>query len=160
MSEVTNRATLPRGVSDEFDRQAQALALQWDAVPYDQGNFTTGTNLQWTVPAGNQYAYQSVMLGPAMMLLVCRLNNTTVDTAAGNGNRLRVRIPGGRLSARAIAGWGFVIDNGTGRAARVTSDVAGGAWLIVSRDDNANLSASTKATTISVGAIIELVPEG
>jgi len=116
----------------------------WVSPPYGGGNFTASGSMTWTVESGDVATYAYTLLNRTMTVSFT-LNSTSVGGTPSSV--LRIKIPLGKFSTKAMNSFVRASDNGTPVPAWCYTDVSG-VWLNIQKTDFSNWSLSTNGTTI------------
>lgn len=128
------------------------VAGAWTTPAFSAGNFTAGGAQTFTVAAGDVTTYAYKVMDKTMFL------NIVVEAGSVGGTpdaELRVAIPGGFVSAKAMQGICYLADAGS----LVTGwfyIVAGGTYISFYRNNFANWSASVNDTNVRFNGTFEV----
>lgn len=135
-----------------FERLRTTRMGEWITVSFSAGNFTANGSMTWTVASGDQIVYAYTLVGKTMTLNVV-LNTTTVGGTPNTS--LRVAIPGGFTSAKAMGGSYFYSDNGTPDCSQ-WAVTASGSVVSFFLKNSGNWAASTDNTYIRADMSFEV----
>lgn len=140
----TNKISVGQSIS--FVEQGGTLTGGWVAEAYSGSNFTGSDSMTVTVDSGDQITYQYFMNGKFMTVLFS-IDNFTVGGTPDS--EVQIKIPGGKVSARAVSAIINTKDNGTWAFGFAFVDV-GGTKILCFRDatGGTNWSASTNASSV------------
>lgn len=120
--------------------------VEWTAVSFTAGDFTSNGSMTWTVASGDLLVFRYKIIGKTMQINI-RISGSTIGGTPDT--TLMIKIPASKTAAIETFGNLFnVSDNGVNANAIVTA-ASGQTLLSVSRQDGANWTASTDNTSVA-----------
>lgn len=117
----------------------------WTTPAFSAGNYTGSGSMTWTVDAGDVTTF-AYMINGKMMTVSFYIIGTTI--AGTPSDTLRIVIPASKTATKTMSAPCSISDNGTPNAGAVRV-VASGTSIEITRDDNANFTAATDATSVT-----------
>lgn len=142
--------------SGSVSERGRTIAMgEWIPIPFNAGNFTASGSMTWTVAATNVTALKYMLVGKTCFVLF-NLVQTSVGGTMSTG--LRLALPSALMAKDTTITSIRVYDNAAwvSGVAIVNSPLTVATILTISREDNANFTASSATTSVQGLAVFEV----